>query len=59
MPFVLQERMKNMEVKIFKGLPEEARMIRIKVFVEEQGFHNEQAWEYSRIVSAGKSSSIL
>lgn len=30
-----------MEVKIFKGLPEEAKKIRTKVFMEEQGFCNE------------------
>lgn len=30
-----------MEVKIFKELTTEAKMIRTKVFMEEQGFHNE------------------
>lgn len=30
-----------MEVKIFEKLPEEARMIRTKVFMDEQGFKNE------------------
>ena len=30
-----------MEVKTFKKLPAEAKMIRTKVFMEEQGFHNE------------------
>lgn len=33
--------MKNMDVKIFKELPKEAKMIRTKVFMEEQGFCNE------------------
>jgi predicted GNAT family N-acyltransferase len=31
----------RMEVKVFKRLPEEAKEIRIKVFVEEQGFQDE------------------
>lgn len=30
-----------MEAKIFEKLPEEAKMIRTKVFMEEQGFENE------------------
>lgn len=30
-----------MEVKVFKKLPKEAKMIRTRVFMEEQGFHNE------------------
>lgn len=30
-----------MEVKIFKKLPEEAKIIRTKVFMEEQGFEKE------------------
>lgn len=30
-----------MEVKVFKKLPEDAKMIRTKVFMEEQGFQNE------------------
>lgn len=30
-----------MEIKIFDKLPEEAKMIRTKVFIEEQGFENE------------------
>lgn len=30
-----------MQVKVFSKLPKEARMIRMKVFMEEQGFKNE------------------
>lgn len=30
-----------MEAKIFEKLPEEAKMIRTKVFMKEQGFENE------------------
>ena len=30
-----------MEIKIFEKLPKEAKMIRTKVFMEEQGFENE------------------
>lgn len=30
-----------MEVKVFEELPDEAKMIRSKVFMEEQGFQNE------------------
>ena len=31
----------SMKVKIYEKLPEEAKMIRTKVFVKEQGFENE------------------